>query len=204
LTDHGEFARRWREAQGYDATREVLRDAAHEMIRAGGLDDLSMRALAARVGASAMAAYRYYPGKDVLVEDIRERVRIDFATCLQDAADVTPDPVGQFRSLCSAYIDYALRNEEDYRLMFGAVAPPTAAIEDAPPKAQAFQVLVRVLTSLPGAGSAESTLDRAHLAWATVHGLVMLHLSRRLVLGRSVEQLRDPLVRFLLSALGLT
>ncbi|MGK2911698.1 MAG: TetR/AcrR family transcriptional regulator [Sphingobium sp.] len=203
MTDHIDFAQRWREAQGYDATREVLRDAAHDMIRAGGLNDLSMRALAARVGASAMAAYRYYPGKEKLVEDVRDRIRHDFASCLQDAAAVTSDPVGKFRSLCSAYLDFAVRNEEDYRLLFGSVALPIVDAENDPPNAPAWLVLVRALETLPGAKSPESTIDQAHLIWATLHGLVMLHLSRRLILGRSVEQLAEPLVQFLFGALRL-
>jgi AcrR family transcriptional regulator len=200
LSDPVDFARRWREAQGYEATRKVLRDAAHEMIRVGGLDDLSMRALAARVGVSAMAAYRYYPGKDTLVEDIRTCVRRDFASFLQAAAADTSDPIGKFRSLCSAYLEYALRNEEDYRLMFGTVASSLATPPDVP-GASAWQMLVHALESLPGAGSHENIIDQAHLIWATLHGLVMLHLSKRLNLGRSLDELGAPLPQFLLTAL---
>jgi AcrR family transcriptional regulator len=203
LTDLGDFAQRWQEAQDYDAARKVLRDAAHEMIRASGLHELSMRALAARVGVSPMAAYRYYPSKESLLEDVRAHVRLGFAAFLEEAASCTSDPVDKFRSLCAAYLEYGLRNAEDYRLIFGPAAPPPTASDGTRPITPAWQVLVRSLQSLPEAGAQERIIDQAHLIWATLHGLVMLHLSGRLVLGRSAEQLGEPLERFLLAALRI-
>lgn len=203
MSDQGDFAQRWRDAQDYDAARDVLRDAAHDMIRAGGLHELSMRALAARVGVSAMAAYRYYPGKEALLDDVRAHVRLGFAAFLEEAAAVETDPVDKFRRLCSAYLDYALRNEEDYRLIFGPTAPPPTTSDDTPARTPAWQVLVSALQNLPNAAPQDRIIDQAHLTWATLHGLVMLHLSGRLVLGRSVEQLDGSLKRFLLTALEI-
>jgi AcrR family transcriptional regulator len=199
LTEHHDFPQRWREAQGFDATREVLRDAAYDIIRTKGLDDLNMRGLAARVGASAMAAYRYYPGKEFLVEDIRSQVTIRFAEALRDAATRADDPVGRFRNMCVAYLEYAIGNEQEYRLMFGAVASPKA--EDTGRKAPAWEALLQVLDHLPRPDGDASIVDHAHLVWGSLHGVAMLHLSKRLIFGRSIEDLAEPTLVFLLDAL---
>jgi AcrR family transcriptional regulator len=203
VTDCVDPARRWRSARGQDAAREILREAAHAMIRTGGLDGLNMRALARRVGLSAMAAYRYYPAKENLVEDVRVHIRRQFGLCLQQAAAASPHPADKVKGLCAAYLDYALRNEQDYRLMFGTVTSTPILADDPSGGALAWQVLLDALHSLDRDGAEMAILDQAHLVWATLHGLVMLHLSGRLLLGRSVEQLEQPLVRFLFNALRI-
>ena len=200
MTEHRDFAQRWREAQGFDATREVLRDAAYDIIHTKGLDELNMRGLAARVGASAMAAYRYYPGKESLVEDIRSQVSARFAETLREAAARAEDPVERFRNMCVAYLEYAVGNEREYRLMFGAVAS-LAPAEDAGRKAPAWEALLQVLDELPRPDRAAGIVDHAHLVWGSLHGIAMLHLSRRLIFGRSIQDLAEPMLVLLLNAL---
>lgn len=201
MNHQSDFVQRWRDVHGYDAGREVLRDAAHEMIRDGGLEELNMRALAARVGLSAMAAYRYYPSKEALLEDVRAQTRRDFGAQLEGAAATATDPWEQFRAMCGAYLDYALANEQDYRVMFGAEVPTTAAGNKVAKAAPAWQVLVRVLERFPGYEGKVDVIDQAHLVWSTLHGLTMLHLAGRLNLDRSAPRLRQPMVDFLVRAL---
>jgi AcrR family transcriptional regulator len=201
LTDQHDFARRWREARGLDATREVLRDAAYEIICTDGLDHLNMRGLAARIGVSAMAAYRYYPNKETLIEGIRLQVIDRFADSLQVAGRLPSDPVGRLRNMCIAYLDFAVRNEQDYRLMFGTVAFSRLGAEDTRHRASAWEALLQVLADLPSSDRAAPIVDQAHLVWGNLHGIAMLHLSRRLILGRSVQEFAEPLIGFLLKAL---
>ena len=54
-------------------TAEEILDAA-EHIAAGGLDELTLRAVAARIDASPMALYRYFPTKDALTGALLDRV----------------------------------------------------------------------------------------------------------------------------------
>jgi AcrR family transcriptional regulator len=54
-------------------TAEEILDAA-ERVAATGIDSLTVRAVAARLGASPMALYRYFPTKDALVEALLDRV----------------------------------------------------------------------------------------------------------------------------------
>jgi AcrR family transcriptional regulator len=148
-----------------------------------------------------MATYRYYPGKETLIEDVRLHVSNEFASVLQEAAARAGDPVARFRYMCLAYIDFAVSNEQDYRLMFGTVAQPTSVTGNAARRAPAWEALLQVLEELPHPECPASIADQAHLVWSNLHGLAMLHLSKRLNFGRSIRDLADPLFTFLLRAL---
>lgn len=67
---------------------EEILDAA-EAIAEGGLDELTMRAVAARIDASTMALYRYFPTKDALVAGLLDRVlgRVPATSTTDDWAD---------------------------------------------------------------------------------------------------------------------
>jgi AcrR family transcriptional regulator len=201
MTEHYDFAERWREAQGFDASREVLRDAAHDIIHSKSLEDLSMRGLAARVGASAMAAYRYYPGKDALIEEIRLHISRRFAMALQEAAAQPSDPVGRFRKMCAVYVDFAVSNEQDYRLMFGNAVNSAQIVVGADQRAPAWHGLLQALEGLYYPDRPANMVDKAHLVWGSLHGIVMLHLCNRLNFGRSIQELAEPLFTFLVAGL---
>src|SRR3954465_11319076 len=54
-------------------TRDVILDAAEEAAR-DGFDALTMRAVAARLGAAPMALYNHFPTKNALVDALLDRV----------------------------------------------------------------------------------------------------------------------------------
>lgn len=198
MTAISDYADRWRNACGHEASRIVLRDAAHDMIRRNGLEDFNMRALAKHIGLSPMAAYRYYDSKDILIEDIRSTVTLSFAACLRDAAAIAEDPVAQFEAMCSAYVGFALRNEQDYWLMFGSVASLAAPSDVSPDNAASWSALLEVLCRINPSSSKDELQDQAHMVWSALHGLVMLHISHRLVLGRSIDQILPHLRNMLI------
>jgi AcrR family transcriptional regulator len=55
-------------------TREVLLDAALQIVDAEGLDALTMRRIGREVGAAAAMVYRFFADKDELVEALADRV----------------------------------------------------------------------------------------------------------------------------------
>ncbi|MBW8481335.1 TetR/AcrR family transcriptional regulator [Actinomadura parmotrematis] len=55
-------------------TRELIVHTAVELVERAGPDALSMRAVGAELGVSAMAAYRHVPSRDALVEGVAEYV----------------------------------------------------------------------------------------------------------------------------------
>jgi AcrR family transcriptional regulator len=55
-------------------TRELIVHAAVELVEREGARPLSMRAVGAELGVSAMAMYRHVPSKDALIGGIAEYV----------------------------------------------------------------------------------------------------------------------------------
>ena len=52
------------------STDTAILEAARDLLAEGGIDALSMRAVAARVGVSATAIYNYFENKQALVESV--------------------------------------------------------------------------------------------------------------------------------------
>jgi AcrR family transcriptional regulator len=60
-------------------TREVILDAAVELLDQHGMEGLSMRRLGAAVGVEAMSLYNHVPSKGALLDGIHERILLSLA-----------------------------------------------------------------------------------------------------------------------------
>ncbi|PTQ13278.1 TetR family transcriptional regulator [Sphingomonas oleivorans] len=197
-----ELHERWLAADGHDAARAVLRDAAHALLREGGPQGFSMRELATCLGISAMTPYRYYPSKEALFVDLRAGIFGRFTTMLREAAAGGEGPRERFRLAARAYFAFAREHEQDYRLIFDlmprASPPPGRAEPHATPSWDQLIALVAALSEQPDPAAVQLG---AHFAWATLHGLAMLHLSNKLTLGIGLEQLIEPSIEMLILAI---
>lgn len=172
------------------AFRRRLADAAMHLFVELGYDAVTMRAVAAAVGVSAMTPYRYLAGKEELFALVRAEAFRRFADRLEAALARGGDPVARLRRLKQAYVRFALDEPDAYRVMFelrgAAVDTPELAAESR----RAFGALQRTVAEAVESGDLEGDpLTLAHLLWASTHGLVSLHLAGRLGMGRSIEKL---------------
>jgi AcrR family transcriptional regulator len=155
--------------------REACLDEALAIIRESGIENLSLREVARRLGVSHQAPYRHYPSRDHLLAVLVDRVFREFDVYLGQAGE-TEDPRADLAAMGRLYLDYALQNPLEYRLMFGA---PLPSPEDHPEMLEcgcaAFDRLragiARILKSDIGAPAA--TLE-AMFVWSTIHGLASI------------------------------
>ncbi|AMK20292.1 MULTISPECIES: TetR/AcrR family transcriptional regulator [Sphingobium] len=192
---------RWQGGEAFASSQAIFRNAAHAMIRAGSLSTLSMRGLAAAVGASAMTAYRYYPDKHALIADVREEVWRQFAACLDRATAGISGAEDRFRRACDAYVRFALDREHEFRLLFETDKQETAARPEGSSDAASWTLLTGLVRQLMPDADRDEVLEQAHWIWASLHGMTMLHLSGRLMLGRSLDQLAAKVIEAHLQAL---
>lgn len=166
--------------------KEACIQAAHEVIAEQGVEGLSMRDIARRLGVSHQAPYKHYASKDHLLAEVMRRCFEKFTIYL-DARPRFDEPRNDLESLGTQYLTYAMKNPLEYRLMFGTPWPAPAEypglVEDAQ---HAFNVLRSVLKRLH-----KKTPNRSHkvdvdaiFIWSSLHGLasitqanVMKHLS---------------------------
>lgn len=160
---------------------ERILDAARELIAAGGVDAVSMRAVADRVGVSATALYHYFDGKQAIVDQVVRRAFSRFGSYMEAA--MRPHPRGSLervRALGEAYIRFALENQEYFRLIFSIQIPDPRDLEDLP-GGGGYPLLRQSVVDAIGAGTmrpADPDLVALYL-WSLAHGLVTLVLACR-------------------------
>jgi len=153
--------------------REACVVAAREAIAEHGIEHLSLRDVARRLGVSHQAPYKHYPSRDHLLAEVMRRCFQGFAAHL-DARAHHDDPAEDLGALGRQYLGYAREHPLEYQLMFGTPWPQSAEhpelVRDA---VHAFDVLREVLRRMHGSSAAQRErveLD-ALFIWSTMHGL---------------------------------
>ncbi|MGE0326725.1 MAG: TetR/AcrR family transcriptional regulator [Polyangiaceae bacterium] len=165
----------------HGSLREALLDAGVELVSEAGADAVSLRELARRAGVSSAAPYRHFPDKDALLRGIAARGYQRFDQALGKVAKQSADssPLEAVQQLGVAYVRFAARNPNLFRLIFSPVAQASGLdpeLDEACRQSAAH--LPRSLARLHEAGIATSIniQELTELAWALVHGVAMLHL----------------------------
>src|SRR4051812_27595118 len=147
--------------------------AAREILEEEGLDALTMRRIAQRLGIRAPSLYKHFPDKESLEAAIISAAFEEQAGVFERAVEEGDVPL---EALGAAYRRFALSHPHLYRLMTDRelrrdlLAP---GVEDR-----------AGLTIYRAAG--EDT-DRARAAWAFAHGMAMLELTNRFPAGADID-----------------
>jgi AcrR family transcriptional regulator len=156
--------------------KEACVRAAHEVIAEQGIEQLSLRDVARRLGVSHQAPYKHYPSRDHLLAEVIRRCFESFARYL-DGRPAALDPEADLAALGTRYLEYARKHPLEYRLMFGTPWPEPAVhpglVRDA---VHAFDILRHVLRRVHGEGKAQRAavdLD-AMFIWSNMHGLASI------------------------------
>jgi len=145
------------------------------IIAARGLEALSLRDVARRLGVSHQAPYKHFRSRDHLLAEVIRRCLKDFADSLRASAfegDRARGPEEAMRALGGAYLDYAAHHPLEYRLMFATPWPATAHETGLGADARAaFDVLKDRLAALtPNHCQDRLDLD-AMFVWSSMHGI---------------------------------
>lgn len=156
--------------------RTALVGAALDLLAEDGADAVSLRAVARRVGVSAMAPYRHYPDKEALLAAVAVQGFDGLRDVLRAADDAAP--AGQaLLEQAVAYVRYALENPALFRLMFGPKRLGTHPEMTAAGEAAYAVLAARVAAEAPANADRDA---RALGCWSLVHGLASLFLDGRI------------------------
>lgn len=165
-----------------DLRRALLQEAA-STIQAHGVEGLTLRAVADRLGVSRTALYRHFADKSTLLGAVALEGFRTLRTVLVSAWEDGGRGLDGFNAMGLAYVQFAITHPSHYRVMFGGFvdwgAKDPEFVEDA---AGAFQVLVDALVSLQQAHVIrdDEPQQLASLIWAMVHGIAMLTIDGQL------------------------
>lgn len=158
-----------------EESRQRILSAASSLFLEGGIEALSVRAIAKRAGLSTIGIYSHFEGK----QGILDTLYIEGFERVADAMkvdDAKLSPKQKALHACAAYLEVADQYGAHYRLIFGesddTYTPSTEARAVA---RRAFQGLLDIAASLlPANASLHEKQKRAIETWAVVHGYVGL------------------------------
>jgi AcrR family transcriptional regulator len=176
-----------RKARGAGCERpaEILK-AARELFLTQGVENVTTRQIAARVGISQTALYVYFSSKEEMLDSLAEEAWQGLVDALA-AADPKDaegaDPVARLRAILSAYMRFWLRRPDDYRIIFMRKSLRPCSSDDDNRFAARDGLLERLAERFEEAALAGLATDKwrpkaAALAmWAAVSGPVALRLA---------------------------
>ena len=187
-------------AEEIESQRDAVCEAASRLFVRHGYDAVTMRAIAAEMRRSHTAVYRYFESKEQIFHRVRASAFRRFGEFLARASRTESDPRIRLRKLLLAYVEFAVRDSGSYRLMFELdQGPKDGTPELAAAMDWAFSLAREAARAAVEAGVARGDVDTlAHVLWASLHGVVSLHLANLLILGRTLDDLVEPLLEFLI------
>jgi AcrR family transcriptional regulator len=163
--------------------RTRILDAARTLFVRDGYEAVTMRKIAHKIEYSATALYSHFENKDAL---IRELCVLDFAAFAQVFLKIArfEDPVERLRQAGHAYVAFALKHPEQYRLMFMTTHPQVGDPDEmgrGNPGRDAYAFLKMTAEEALKQGRLRPELKDAEAIsqtlWAGIHGVVALHIT---------------------------
>jgi len=169
--------------QGHERPAEILK-AARELFLEHGVEQVTTRQIAARVGISQTALYVYFKTKEVMLDRLAERAwcaLIKELDAVEPLDEVDPCPVQRLRAMLMVFMRFWLEHPDDYRIVFlrKALRP---CVEDEQMLSAGRSMLARLTKRVEAAvqiggvrclGSNQAT---ALSLWASVSGTVSMRM----------------------------
>jgi AcrR family transcriptional regulator len=187
--------------------RRALLDAARTIVKAHGMDALTLREVARQVGVTHAAPYHHFSSREELLDALAEEGFALLDATMREALARSDDVGERLAAIGRAYIDFARAHPERLQVMFrrraessgqSEVVAPQQPRDDAP--ARVFGHLFDAVRAGQEAGFAPSgdPYALALTAWSLVHGFSKLWIEGPLALmppyGPRYETLRDDLL----------
>ena len=170
---------------GHERLEEIL-DAARALFLEHGIESVSTRQIATKVGISQTALYVYFKSKDEMLDKLVEGAFRRLGQAMQEVETRSSNPLEYLRAAIPAYVRFGVENPDEYRLAFllrdarrkAGMLPPeqrqTVGMQE-------FGVLENHIAEGLACGilrsSASSPKAFAQALWAAIHGLVALLLA---------------------------
>lgn len=174
-------------------TRSAILRAADDISSESGWRAVTMRAIARRAGCSTMAAYRHFPSRDALLDELAEQYfavlagRMNRAIARSRAKRATA-------AAARAYVRFALEQPAAYTLLYGS-SPEQPHPTEPRPGGTAIGAATAAAITRDTNRECSPMDDRVIVLWAGIHGLLALAAGPQLPLPqREILRLAEQMV----------
>jgi AcrR family transcriptional regulator len=102
-----------------ESTTDRILEATADLLREGGLEAVSTRAVAAAAGTQPPILYRRFGDKDGLLEAVALHVLEDYIAKKRRLLKQSDDPVADLRRLWDLFVDFGFAQPECFALIYG-------------------------------------------------------------------------------------
>jgi AcrR family transcriptional regulator len=163
--------------------RTLIIDAARDLFVSKGIEAVTMREIAKRIGYSATSIYLHFADKEALLRAICDTDFLKLATTLKEILSI-PDPIQRLLAFGEGYARFALAFPNHYRLMFMTPHLPyesdKVSLQKNNAEQDAYFQLKMVVQDVYTSGGFKSDLHDADLiaqtVWAGMHGVCALQI----------------------------
>ena len=191
-------------------TRKNLKEAcvkqAMKIVDKKGIEHLSLREVARKLGVSHQAPYRHFATREHLHAEMVRRAFDDFASFL-DKRDPGKTPDEDLRNMGIAYLNYSMKHPLYYRLMFDSALPDKQSHPEMMRSSEfAFNMLVDGIRKVHQVNFPDQVEQRsekdAFFIWFSLHGLCSILESQMLQKMREEPQKQAEVIDSIFERLG--
>ena len=164
--------------------RTLIIDAARDLFVSKGVEAVTMREIANRIGYSATSIYHHFVDKEAVIRAICDTDFLALATSLKNLLLIV-NPVDRLHALGRGYAAFALTHPNHYRMMFMTARTPCepaeSSLQQNNAEQDAYFQLKSVVNDVHATGWFRPELQNADLIaqtiWAGMHGVCALQIS---------------------------
>lgn len=173
-----------RKAYHHGDLAQALLDAAQRLLDKGGVEAVTVRAVAREAGVAHSAPANHFKDRAALLAALATRIFQELAAEVGTVPDIPSRSArARLHLMADAIVRYALRHPHRYRLLWRGdnFASDKSSAEIA---GTVLYDAVKETLGRTGAGTKTSINSQVIAAWALIHGYVSLRLEGTLVEGR--------------------
>jgi AcrR family transcriptional regulator len=186
-----QLARKPQNSYHHGDLRDALVQAALRESELGGPEAISLKALAKELGVSQPAPYRHFADREALLQAVTAEAFRQFSAILRGAI-AKPSPRSKLSRLAQAALDFGLKRNGIYRLMF-ASRTMASAEKHSELHTAAYETLRLLVESFEAPAVGLLRERHALQVWAALHGVISL-AEQGLLTGEVAETTRQALV----------
>jgi len=159
-----------------EEVKTSILSTAWQMVKEDGWQSLSMRKIAGAIEYSAPVIYDHFENKEAIVLEFAKEGFQILAKKIQKAKEKSDDPAEQLRAIADAYWNFAFKNKEHYKLMYG-LGMAGCEIEKCFPEKESFRNLIvepisRIISK--GKNPDANPCLKYFTFWSILHGLISI------------------------------